>query len=752
MLRCKYSSKFHVLLKAALPQKSTIFMKKIYLLIFIFLVLVTKPYAQDKTLDSLWRVYNTLSAEKEKIDILLDIAYLYRLNNPDSTILLAREAIKRSQDISFDKGIAWGYNRLGVGYLVLGKLPIVLDNLQKAERIFSKIDDEMGLASTYLQRGTFHSAEKEYDKALIDYKKALELYQKIDDKDYIMRALNNMGTSYYYQKNYQDALIYYQKALHVKGITIKPLLRAILKNNIGLCQVGGEEYDLGTQSLLDAREIFKELNDIKNLSENTYWIAFAYAQDKNYPQAQLYGLEALELSQKAQNTITTNRIAKLLVEIFKKQQDFERALLYAELYEETNDTLYSAEKANLIANLEANAELEKKDLEISNQKEINYFQKLTNYLVLFFLIIALLLVYTFYKSRLKETKSKLLLSQQNEKILSQSEELRSTNEKLHTSQKAVLAQNVELQQQSKELLSQKEQLEQLVRELGQAYKKIKSNKHMLLRSMDELQQKKAEISQQNKRIQQSMKAGLTIQQAILPETAALKNVFSDHFVLYLPKDTVSGDFYWVEETPDQVFMAVVDCTGHGVPGAFMSMIGNTLLERIVVIQGLHSPEHILESLHQEIFKSLKQDKNDNNYGMDVALLVMDKKKNEGQKTKIRFSGAKIPLHYLRAQDKTLQTIKGARKAIGGQQPPNKQFSSSQLWLEAGDMLYLGSDGLADQNDQNRKKFGIQKIKTILEKHAGLELACQKKALQESLLQHQGDSDQRDDILMIGIKI
>ena len=157
-----------------------------------------------------------------------------------------------------------------------------------AERIFRKINFEIGLANTYLQMGTFYSVGKEYEKGLKAYKRALELYEKNEDKEHKVRTINNIGAAYYNLKNYPDALFYYKKALEVGGGEIQPKLLGIIKNNIGLCHVDIQEYEVGIPTLLEANVIFKQLKDIKTISENTYWIASSYARYQDYPNARKY--------------------------------------------------------------------------------------------------------------------------------------------------------------------------------------------------------------------------------------------------------------------------------------------------------------------------------------------------------------------------------------------------------------------------------------------------------------------------------
>ena len=294
-----------------------------------------------------------------------------------------------------------------------------------------------------------------------------------------------------------------------------------------------------------------------------------------------------------------------------------------------------------------------------------------------------------------------------------------------------------------------------------------------------------EISFQNTQIKSSINYAKTIQQAILPiEESISENL--NNFIIYRPKDVVSGDFYWftvvkdiplLKEVEYLKFIAAVDCTGHGVPGAFMSMIANTLLNDIINKDKIYSPKDILSKLNSEIRKSLKQDITENRDGMDICLCRIDEKqhkdttqtnstlKNSNQTNstlknsnltnyKITFAGAKRPLYYYKSQEKELVRQKGDRKSIGGIIiKENKEiFTNQEIILQQNDLIYLTTDGYIDQNNKKRKRFGTKKFENILNKIANMELSEQKQILETELDKWQNNEKQRDDITVIGIKI
>ena len=199
------------------------------------------------------------------------------------------------------------------------------------------------------------------------------------------------------------------------------------------------------------------------------------------------------------------------------------------------------------------------------------------------------------------------------------------------------------------------------------------------------------INVQKKEIDESIRYAKKIQEAILPDKEVLKNAFPESFIYYQPKDVVSGDFYWFADKGSKLLLAAVDCTGHGVPGAFMSMIGSNLLNQLATSED-DRPDHILENLHQQVRNSLKQHlkTTESKDGMDMALLSIDK-----ESRKVEYAGAYRPLYLVR--EGNLEEIKADKQAIGGYQAENKRrFSNHLLPLKKGDILYVFSDGYADQ--------------------------------------------------------
>ncbi|TAG05838.1 MAG: hypothetical protein EAZ44_02820 [Cytophagia bacterium] len=294
------------------------------------------------------------------------------------------------------------------------------------------------------------------------------------------------------------------------------------------------------------------------------------------------------------------------------------------------------------------------------------------------------------------------------------------------------------------------QVEGLNQELQTQNEELQQSQEEILAQREFIQGKNKELQEQNTKINSSIQAALIIQQAILPYQEKKDKLLKNYFDIFLPKDVVSGDFYWLNEMNNKTFIAVIDCTGHGVPGAFMTMIANSLLDKIIRIQDIYAPAKILEHLHQDIKIMLRQDEINNNNGMDMSIITIEKK--DDTTYNIEFAGAKNGLFYKENKNKKIQYLEGTRKGIGGQQNEKTHFEQLSLSLEKGSCLYLSTDGFIDQNNAQRKKIGMKNFTALLEKVANEEIQNQKQHLLQYLESHIQNTTQRDDICMIGIQL
>ncbi len=313
----------------------------------------------------------------------------------------------------------------------------------------------------------------------------------------------------------------------------------------------------------------------------------------------------------------------------------------------------------------------------------------------------------------------------------------------------------ETQSQANTLQLQEQELRKNMSNLQTAQDEINAKNQAIIQIKEKeafnLQTKNKEIETKNQMITSSINYAQNIQRAILPADDKMRETVQDYFVVYLPKDIVSGDFYWFSRIEDKAFFAVVDCTGHGVPGAFMSIIGNTLLNEIVNVQQVFEPHKILELLHLGVRSKLRQGETTNQDGMDVALCRIDNFLSS--EATITFTGAKRSLYYYSQKENDLLELKGDRKSIGGWQGEDyRAFTQETVTLQAGDMLYLTSDGMMDTPNLQRKKYGVKRFREVILENINRSMKQQKSIMLTEIIEHQQGSEQRDDITIMGVKL
>ena len=266
-----------------------------------------------------------------------------------------------------------------------------------------------------------------------------------------------------------------------------------------------------------------------------------------------------------------------------------------------------------------------------------------------------------------------------------------------------------------------------------------------------------QLQLKNNAINGSIRYAKTIQDAILVHESFI-NVYFNAMIIFRPKDIVSGDFYWFKtigtdhENPEKIFAAVIDCTGHGVPGAFMSLISNILLNDIIIRNHQYEPDVILATLDKEIVNALNQANNNNEDGLDMALCRFDRNE-DGKYRDVVYAGAKNSLYHYKAAEQKTDTIAADRISIGGfNNTIDKKFTSHHVSVQPGDALYMTSDGIIDQNNIERKRFGRVRFVKTIEYNGQLDMQERKQLIEENLDEFMEGVEQRDDITIMGLKI
>lgn len=302
---------------------------------------------------------------------------------------------------------------------------------------------------------------------------------------------------------------------------------------------------------------------------------------------------------------------------------------------------------------------------------------------------------------------------------------------------------------TKKLISDKQKLEAIVDERT---KELRAEKEKVEIINKEVIEQKAEIEHKNVEITDSIKYAKNIQEALLPSLIETENSFEDCFVFYQPKDIVSGDFFWFYKDGSTCYIAAADCTGHGVPGAFMSIVGNTLLNEIVSQKKIRKPGDILLELHKGVKEALNHNVGDNQRrdGMDIALCVLEEGSN-----KMQYAGANRPLWvYRKNRDYELEIIKATKSPIGGLELEEERiYVNHTVEVQKGDSIYIFSDGFADQfGGPKGKKLMVSNMQKLIFDNIHNPATLQKQKIKAAFESWKKDKEQVDDVLVIGIKI
>ena len=734
-----------------------------HFILFIFSGIIF-PYhaiAQTPTIDSLKNVLVNHPAEdmvRANTFIALSNAYDWEMNDMKRLEKSTKELLELSRKLDYKKGLATAYRHKGKVYTSKSDLKTSMNFYQKALGIFESIQDKAGIASCYHSIGVDNYIKGDYETA-IDYAlKAARIREEIGDKRGTASSYNNIAIAYGFLGNYLQSLRYNFSALKIReeindkfGISASYL-------NIGGVLLEQHKQDAALLYFKKALTLKMELGDKTGEAGIYNNMAEVYSIQKNYQQALVYNLKAMKLNEETGDQEGVNGSYINIGNNYVAQQKPDEALEYfikslkistrlgtqasvvncyngmAACYELMNNypksVLYYEKAAAVSKNLGFKKELQEAYLHLSAINE-----KLKNY--------ELALAYNKLYSAIKDT----LL---NEESLNQTSEL-NTRYETDKKQKEILLLTKDQQLKDKTLKEQR-----LVRMgliiglmLFLSLSFLLYNRYRFKQKANLiLEKQKQEIHKKNTQITDSIDYAKTIQDAILPSTEKLNAFFSDYFILYKPKAIVSGDFYWVTKKDNKIICAVADCTGHGIPGAFMSLLGHNILENVVQRESSVNPGAMLTALNREIVERFSTGKDETvKHGMDIAIISID-----AQAQQLEYAGARNSLYMIR--EGKLMEIKADRMSTGivTRDQQTVVYTNRVHDLQKGDMLYLFSDGFPDQKGgPEKRKFFYQPFKDLLTSISQLPVHEQKQKLNETIENWIGEGEQVDDILIMGIR-
>ena len=669
------------------------------------------------------------------IATLNNMAIAYQnLGEYETSLKYSEDALNLSEKIKDKQEIARGLNNIGQVNFQLGKFDLSLSAYLKALTINEDLNDKGGIANSLSNIGVIHQARKEYDKALEYFKKCLSINEEINDIEGIAFELTDIGNIHHLKKETDLALEYYFKSLkYMEELNFKEGVASCYGNISGVYNEK-KQYQKALEYCQKSLKLYEEMKDKNHLAASYATLAIIYRDIGNFSTALKYYNEAISIQKEISSKEYIADTYQSLSKLYEKQNDFKKAYEFHQLYSQTKDSLLNEESSKQIAEMQTkyetekkqkeiellnkdkelqNVELEKKEAEVKKQNT----QKIAFGMGFLLVLVLALVIFRGYKQK---EKSNLLLKKQKQQI------------------------------------------------------QIK-NSHLENANTEIIQQKK-EIEEKNHEILASIRYAQRIQQAILPPQKLVKQYLENSFILYKQKDIVAGDFYWMHvssesgggssetkktfglelvtglPTPNSqlILFAACDCTGHGVPGAFVSIVAHNALNRAVKEFGLKQPAKILDKVNELVEETFSRSENQMQDGMDIALVSLEFGVRSSERAILQYSGANNSIYFIRNEE--LKEIKADKQPIG-HFIDRKPFTNNVIELQKGDSIYAFSDGYADQfGGPKGKKFKYSQFEKLLLSIQEKTMTEQRKILNDEIEKWRGELEQIDDICIIGVRI
>jgi len=588
----------------------------------------------------------------------------------------------------------------------------------EAQKCAKKINYAKGEAFAYNNIGINYDYLGEYVKSLDNYFKAIPLQKKINDEQGLSYTYNNIGLIYSNQFNFKKALEYYNMSLNLRKKIGDKMGLSSTYNNIGIVQMEQKNYKEALKNYQASIEIDSSLNEIYGMSGTYSNIGMIYTELGDLKTARNYYNKALQIREQMDDkrgiANSCNNIGALLIKQKKFEEAkifFDRALKIGKEIGAKDLIQYSYLQLHNIFEQQGNS-----TLALENYKNyILYRDSITNEL----------------KTK-SQTEAEMQYSfdqiKAEEKLKSQKEKLLAEQEKKQ--QKYILATLIVI----------------ILLILFFAWflnKKRKVEKDQKL----QIEAQKHLVEEKNKEILDSITYAKRIQTAILPQDKLVKEYLTDSFILYKPKDIVAGDFYWIEPLKDEIIFAVADCTGHGVPGALVSVVCHNALNRSVREFNLSSPSDILNKTRDLIISEFQKSDDLVNDGMDISICKLNFKT-----LLLDWSGANSPLWISKSSNNEMLELKPSKQPIG-QFTSYIPFETITVQLEKNDAIYLFSDGYADQfGGEHGKKMKARKMKEFFISIKEHPMNQQRVAIDNFFEEWRSNLEQLDDVCVIGIRI
>ncbi len=696
-----------------------IILKAALLYTFSFVIHVTSfTYAQN--IDSLVLQYRNAKQDSAKLFFLIQLSDNCEVTDIISyakpAVELADKLLKQPNYSSGNsrsrllklKSIA--LNNLGFMYEAQGNVIVSLDYYKKSLAIRTLIKDKKGIAESLNNLGVVYYKLGDISKALEHYSESLNLSEQLNDKAGISDSQNNIGILYEEQGDVSKAIECFEKCLkNLKEIGDKEGIAKTL-NNIGAIYYVQKKYSKALEFYNKSLEIRNSIGDKDGIAMSLNNIGMIYF-DKNDINSTLdYFSNSYKIHREMNNSEGIANYYIHMIEVSLKQINYPLAKKYADSSLSLSKELGFPEYIRNSQKLYARVDSARGDF----SGALDHFKQ-----------------YTIYKDS---------INNEGTRKASVRNQLSYEYEK----KEAVLK---EQQNNERAIVAQRNRIQQII--IGSAIiglLLVISFAIFIFRSLNITKKQKYIIEDKQKEILDSINYAKRIQKAILAREEDIKKYLPDSFLLYRPKDIIAGDFYFFEVTDTHIFYAAADCTGHGVPGALMSVVCSNSLTRCVKEFELKLPGEILDKTRELVLETLRKSGEEVKDGMDISLVAILRK----DMNVMQWAGANNPLWFVK--NGKLEELKGDKQPIGLYDDP-KPFTSHLLSFSKGDMVFLFTDGYADQfGGPDGKKFKYKQFKEVLASNASQHQEEQVKILEEKFLNWKGQLDQVDDVCVIGVRV
>ena len=628
------------------------------------------------------------------------------------------KSLKIFKKIGSKHGIATALNNIGNTYQTLGDLDQALEYYSNSMEIYDEIGYKKGVSSSLNNIGIIYKIHGDYSKAIEYYTKSLKIKEEQGDKNGIANSFENIGTIYSNQGDLNKANNYFSKCLKIYEE---------VGNKAGIAssfEKIGSIYDLQGNTKLahehysKSMKICKELEQKEGIASNLNNIGNLHNDNGDIDLAFEYFSKSLKLYEEIEDKISISNSLNNIGIIYEKRGS------HAKAYEFCKRALLLAREAGAVEKIEDAA----KSLWKINKELGKHGSSLEMYEL-----------YIVMKDSIQNEETQKEIIRQ---------ELKYNYEKKEAVAKA--KHEAIMQQQEAEALAEQEQQSIIIWSVSIGLILVAlfllfvfSRLRITRKQKNEINNQKEMIEEAHKEITDSIIYAKRIQKAILPPERLIKKYLNDSFVLYKPKDVIAGDFFWIQSTNDQIIFAAADCTGHGVPGAIVSVICNHALNRAVREFKLLEPGPILDKARELVIKEFEKSVDNVKDGMDIALCSIN-----GQT--LKYAGANNPLLIVR--DQKVLTTKADKQPIG-KRDRSHPFTTHTMELEKGDAIYVFSDGFADQfGGKKNKKFKMKSFKELLLNIQKETMVDQKAILNSSFDTWKGDFEQIDDVCVFGVRV